>query len=81
MSLIPIHQAIGKRIKCPQCGAEAAVKPAQVRFAPGVNPGHAMMTPAWYEVVCPRDGRKLYPSSGPEMPLVEVIEKEASHVR
>jgi hypothetical protein len=80
---VPIPLANGKRIVCPECGTVATVRPAQMRFAADVGPTPAALAAQWWEVVCPRSGRKLYPSSGPEMPLVQVIEpttQEASHV-
>jgi hypothetical protein len=68
--MIPIHQAISRTIKCPQCGAPSLALPSKKRVASGPNAPIIMTANAWCMVDCPRTGKKLYRAETP----VEVIE-------
>jgi hypothetical protein len=68
--MIPIHQAISKRIKCPQCGGPAQALPSKRRVSFGPDSPIIQTAAAWCMVDCPKTGKKLYRSDT----LVEVIE-------
>jgi ssDNA-binding Zn-finger/Zn-ribbon topoisomerase 1 len=70
--MIPIHQAIGQFVKCPECGAVALVRPSKARVATN-QPQSAQITSAakWCLVDCPKSGKKLYPQ-GTAVEVVEV---------
>ena len=68
--MIPLHQAISKRIRCPQCGASALALPSKRRVSIGPNSPVIATANAWCMVDCPRTGKKLYRAETP----VEVVE-------
>jgi hypothetical protein len=69
--VIPIHQAIGQFVKCPECGATALVRPSRARVAANQPQSAPIVSAAkWHLVDCPKSGKKLYPQGTP----VEVVE-------
>jgi hypothetical protein len=73
--VIAIGQAIGRMIKCPECGRPAQVRPSQERVLmhdPRSN--EIVSSSAWVLVDCKFSGKKLYRREDP----AELI--EASHV-
>jgi ssDNA-binding Zn-finger/Zn-ribbon topoisomerase 1 len=79
--VIPIHQAIGHLVKCPECGATALVRPSKARVATN-QPQSAEISSAakWCLVDCPKSGKKLYPQGTP-VEAVEVASVAVSAVR
>lgn len=82
MSTVPLHAAVGLRVRCPDegCGATSAVLPPRgaAAKAGGLPPppgmaaagvGPVVQAPRWCIVQCPRTGAKLFPGHQP----VEVV--------
>lgn len=68
--MIPIRDAVGLVIKCPDCGAESSVAHAQNRVHPQAMQSEPVRTAyLWFRVDCPRTGKKLFPHDH----MVEVI--------
>jgi hypothetical protein len=68
--MIAIGQAIGRMIKCPDCGAPSKVSPSKARVGTGPEAIEIKTAAMWMLVECPRTGKKLYPRGTP----VEVID-------
>lgn len=65
---IPISQAVGRTIRCPDpgCGRPSSVQHAASRVRPEALRSEAIRTAhMWYVVVCPFMGRKLYKGDTP----------------
>lgn len=69
--MIAIGQAIGRTIKCPECGAPSKVHPSKARVGNGPDAILIQTAALWMMVECPRTGKKLYPRGTP----VEIIEE------